>query len=177
MLKLRRQEIFWPANSHIQGSLRFVTQDPILWAFLISSLKWCSVNVLFSRVVPSAPEKHSYWLSTESKIMLLVVIDFMSKQKSSHGVLPPRLVTFSPPGLLFFLQLLSFSLSLFPLSFDLLLLHSASELSYITFVEERRKERGCAEPPDASKHESSPLIWSALLAHRYLRHLFSFFKQ
>lgn len=33
---------------------------------------------------------------------------------------------------------------------------------------------GGTEPPEAAEHESGPLIWSALLAHRYFRHLFSF---
>lgn len=48
----------------------------------------------------------------------------------------------------------SLSLSLFPLSFDLLLLRSASELSYITFVEERRKEKGVRW-----NHQTPPKTW------------------
>lgn len=51
----------------------------------------------------------------------------------------------------------SFPSSFFPsslplCSLDLPLFLSVSELSYITFVEERRKGRGCTEPPDPSVH-------------------------
>lgn len=137
-------------------------------------LWWCqpegalplAADALESRKVP---------LTITHLLCEIIMFDFVSKDKTSPSLFSCCLsqassILSSIPCFLLF------SLSLF-FPPDLSPFLSVSKLSYITFAEERRKERGCTEPLDASAHESSPLIWSALLAHRYLRHLFSLFKQ